>query len=129
VTGPPILDVSGMNVEDLPAEFGVDVFVPANTIPALAADERPTGGLIDQAAKSGAEKWEVLGNRPVLFRGYGKWADRFLRNGWKVEAVVGRPLMPDTSGKGSRVDHVPGFEPVWLLATPPTSTASVRRHT
>jgi hypothetical protein len=124
------VDVSGMNVEDLPAKFGVDVFVPANTVPALKAEGRPTGGLIDQAAKrdqaakSGSEKWKVLERRarPVLFRGYGTWADTFLRNGWKVEAVVGRPLMPDTSGKGSRVDHVPSFEPVWLLATPPTST-------
>jgi hypothetical protein len=121
VTGP--VNISGMKVEDLPAKFDVDVFVPANTIPALAADERPTAGLIDQGAESGAAKWEALRDRPVLFRGSGKWADRFLRDGWKVEAVVGRPLMPDTSGKGIRVDHVPSFEPVWLLATPPVSKA------
>lgn len=108
-----------MKVEDLHREFGVDVFVPGNTIPALLADGRPTGGLIDQAAQSGAAKWDALRDRPVLFRGAGKWADHFLGSGWKVEAVIGRPLMPDTSGKGSRVDHVPSFEPVWLLATPP----------
>lgn len=117
MTGP--LDISGMKVENLHGEFGVDVFVPANAIPALTADGRPTEGLIDQAAKSGAAKWEALRDRPVLLRGYGKWADRFLRDGWKVEAVIGRPLMPHTSGKGSRVDHVPSFEPVWLLTTPP----------
>lgn len=117
MTGP--LDISDMKVEDLHREFGVDVFVPANTIPALTADGRPTEGLIDQAAKGGDAKWDALRDRPVLFRGSGKWADRFLRDGWKVEAVIGRPFMPDTSGKGSRVDHVPSFEPVWLLATPP----------
>ena len=69
MTGP--LDISDMKVEDLHREFGVDVFVPANTISALTTDGRPTGGLIDQAAENGAANWDARRDRPVLFRGQG----------------------------------------------------------
>ena len=120
------LVLTGSKVQDLPAEFGVEVFVPGDTIPHLQAEGQSTEGLIDAAAGQGAAKWEVLDRdeTPILFRGYGKWADKFLLDGWSVEAVVGRPLMPDTKGKGSRVDHVAGFEATWLLATPPSSGAT-----
>ncbi len=112
------MDITGYRVWELHEAFGVRVFVPGSTIPFLLEAGLPVDGLIDIAAEMGQRKWMGIGDLPVLFRGNGAHSDRFLALGWTVEAVAGRPLMPDTKGKGERVDHVPGFEPVWLLATP-----------
>lgn len=121
MTGRPhVLDITDLNVQDLPSTFGVSVFVSGVTIPRLLESGLPVDGLIDNAAHGGRSKWEGLGATPVLFRGSGKHCDRFLTRGWDVVPVIGRPLMPCTDGRGWRPDHVPNFEPVWMLATPPS---------
>jgi hypothetical protein len=113
------MNLDGHNLEDLPGTFDCDVFVPGASMTAMREAGVPMDGFIDNAEGNGRAKWEKVGPRRVLFRGSGHHADRFLSVGWSVEAVPGRPLMPDTKGKGRRRDHVASFEVVWLLATPP----------
>jgi hypothetical protein len=109
------MNLDGHDLETLPATFDCDVIVGASTMAAL--DD--TDGFICNAADQGRRKWLEVGARRVLFRAQGNTSDRFLEMGWGVVAVAGRPLMPDTKGKGRRRDHVPGFEPSWLIAIPP----------
>jgi hypothetical protein len=114
------MSIASYQVWELPKAFGCSVFVPAATLAYLQERGMSVEGLIDNAAGNGRSKWEGLGAEPVMFRGAGDHRDRFDSMGWRVEALVGRPFMPNTSGKGeNRVDHVSGFEPVWLMAFPP----------
>ena len=115
----PVIEITGCRVQDLPSKFGVSVFVPGATIPRLIESGLPVDGLIDGRAHGGQRKWEGLGAKSVLFRGKGTHSDWFLTHGWSVVPVIGRPLMPCNDGRGWRPDHVPSFEPVWMLATPP----------
>jgi hypothetical protein len=119
-----MIDITGSYVEDLAERFDCDIFVTGATARWMEDHGFDTTHYLDAAAGNGATKWKLIGARPVLASGLGPHADKLLDAGWRAEVVRGRPIMFDTKGKGRRVAHFPGCEPVWIMWFPPAEARS-----
>jgi hypothetical protein len=112
------LKFPAIQVHELPSQMGCLVLVPGRTIPVLQGLGLPTDGL--RTGKI-TDLLPML-DRPVLFAGTDPRYRAFMSAGWTVDIVPITPLFPEVNpdrDRPWRPYHVPGCQPVWLLATPP----------